>query len=146
MIFDTIENLNKYQIPQNIIDFVKNIQNDIKLGKHDIDGSSYANVDIYNTKNINDCKLEAHKKFIDIQLLLKGEERIDFINIEELETDIDYDEMRDLVFFKNSTNKTNSVYLKAGNFAIFYPQDAHMPQIETNSSEQVKKVVVKIAI
>lgn len=146
MIFAQLKDLNKYDISQEVIAFLKQLSAETPAGRYEIKDGIYANIDEYITKNHENCDLEAHKKYADIQLLLSGNERIDFTNIDMLEVKTPYDASRDVMFF-NLPDKVNTLYLKPGNFALFYPEDAHRPQM--NSSKvacKVKKVVVKILV
>lgn len=146
MIFAELKDINKYHISEEIINFLNTLSVETPVGRYEIKDGVYANVDEYTTKNHEKCDLEAHKKYIDIQLLLSGNERIDFADIKGMSVKIPYDEKRDVMFF-NLPEKVNTLYLKSGNFALFYPEDAHRPQM--NSSEvscKVKKVVVKILV
>lgn len=144
MIVDSIENISKYSfISQNVIDFIKGLSPAISEGHYDIDEESYANVDVYEPKLIEKCKFEAHKKYIDIQILLEGEEEIDCININHLDISEKYDENRDVMFFKDSDNIPDKIILKPSKFVFIYPHEAHKPQIKTNS-QSVKKAVIKI--
>lgn len=147
MIYDNIKNLNKYnEIPANVKDFLTGLSAETPVGHYEIDENIYVNIDIYNTKDIDNCKLEAHKKYIDIQMLIDGSERLDYISVDGLDISEQYDDNRDVMFFELPA-KVNSLYLKPGNFALFYPEDAHRPQMNSSAvSAKVKKVVVKILI
>lgn len=144
MIFAELKDIKKYNISEKIISFLNSITSETSAGRYEIEEGVYANVDEYSTKSHELCDLEAHKKYADIQLLLKGEERIDFVNIDDLSVKTPYDEKRDVMFF-NLPEKVNSLFLRKGNFALFYPEDAHRPQMNSTSiPSNVKKVVVKI--
>lgn len=146
MIFAELKDIKKYNISENIISFLNSITSETSAGRYEIEEGVYANVDEYLTKSHEICYLEAHKRYADIQLLLKGEERIDFVSIDDLSVKTPYDEKRDVMFF-NQPEKVNSLFLKQGNFALFYPEDAHRPQINSTSVPcNVKKVVVKILV
>ena len=119
---------------------LKNIEN----GKYEIDGENlYANVQEYTTKD--DGKYEAHRKYIDIQFLLKGTEKICSLPKEKLQETKPYQEEAEAAFY---TANTNPIELTLGNgyFAIFYPQDGHMPGLCVEKPANVKKVVVKVKI
>lgn len=148
MIIDGLENISIYKdIPQNVIDFIRNLTPQIELGRYEIDSNSYANIEEYETKKISDCKFEAHKKYIDIQLLLSGIEELDYTPVKGLKISEEYDENRDIIFFENTDRILDSVILEAGKFALIYPHEAHRPQMAFNGiSKKVKKVVVKIHI
>ena len=78
MITDKIENATMYsEIPHEAIIFLEKLANNLKTGKFTLnygkitlDNDIYVNVEKYTTKYLNDAKFEAHKKYIDIQLLL----------------------------------------------------------------------------
>lgn len=90
-------------------------------------------------------KAEAHKKYIDIQFSVTGDEVIgttlDTGNYEVLENKL---EEKDVIFYKNIENE-NFLLMNKGDFAIFFPSDIHRPGCSVNSPKSSKKVVVKIA-
>jgi len=148
MIYDKLNNINKYNvISEKVSDFLLRLTPEIAAGRYVIDENTYVNIDVYNTKDFNNCKLEAHKKYIDIQMLLTGNERLDYINTDGLKVSEEYDENRDIMFFETPDIPLNSVQLTPYNFALIYPHEAHMPQINyNNKTHSVKKAVVKIKI
>jgi len=148
MILDNIENLEKYDfIPKEAVDFIKNANVNTPCGRYDLSEKVYANVEEYCTKSELESTLEGHRKYIDIQLLVNGEERINFINIDGLKPLSNYDYQKDILFFKRPKTELNKLYLNGTNFAVFFPDDAHAPQITTMClQDNVKKVVVKIAV
>ena len=146
MIVDSLKNIEKYSlIPQNVAEFLKTLDANSPTGHYVLDDKSFVNIDEYETKDVEICKLEAHKKYIDIQMLLTGVERIDCSNIGGLELSEQYSEERDVMFFKNPNFSVDSIYLDSDKFVLLFPHDAHRPQIcATNSPIRVKKVVAKI--
>ena len=99
----------------------------------------FFNLQEYETKSVQ--KLEAHKKYIDIQVVAVGEEYMGYTNIENTTVSEEYDEKRDVMFLNGSVDK-----VKADNktFLIFYPEDAHMPALSINENKWVKKAIFKI--
>lgn len=150
MIFDDIKNIKKYsEIDCKIADFIMNLDAAIPAGRIYLsdDGLTYANVDEYTTKTHDKCKLEAHRKYIDIQVMLDGVEELDYTDIEGLEVSEAYDETRDIVFFKSADRVLNKVVLESGKFIVLYPHEAHQPQMAyKNTPAPLKKVVVKIPL
>jgi YhcH/YjgK/YiaL family protein len=113
-------------------------------GKYEIDGCDvYAMVQQYEPKPLEQGAWEAHRKYIDVQYMVSGNETMGYSCIEGMKTKIEYDESRDCIFFEGEGD-----YFKVGEgfFVIFAPQDAHMPSIEYKKPETVKKVVVKVAV
>jgi len=89
---------------------------------------------------------EAHRKFIDVQYLVSGEEYIGVATEKaELEIHQPYDADRDIVFYRHAPNET-LLLMKPGNFAVFFPQDLHRPNCAINDPLPIRKVVVKIPV
>lgn len=86
---------------------------------------------------------EAHKQYLDIQCTLRGLERIACLPIEKLIETKPYSEDGDFALYTSSI-QPQEMTIGEGYFAIFYPQDGHMPQLCANEPVQVKKVVVKV--
>lgn len=117
-------------------------------GKYEIkEGKAYAIVQEYDTKYEEQGLFEAHKKFIDIQFIVKGEEKVGYGKLEEFEETTPYDDEKDIAFFKpKEEGKVTFVSLKEGEYVILTPQDAHMPSIYIEEPTHVKKVVLKIIV
>lgn len=145
MIIDDIKNIENYNIvPAKVVDFLKNLTIETPVGHYEIDEKIYVNIDVYNTKSIADCRFEAHKKYIDIQMLLQGQEEIDILSADTLIVSEKYDENRDVMFFENSDKIPDKIQLEPFKFAYILPSEAHKPQI--GNGQEVKKVVAKIAV
>jgi YhcH/YjgK/YiaL family protein len=113
-------------------------------GRYTVDGDDiFALSQSYMTKDIQDCKWEAHRRYIDVQFILQGREKMGYAGMEKLQVIQDYDEETDVAFFEGEGDFFD---LSTGYFAIFAPDDAHMPGIAIDTPEPVKKFVVKIKI
>lgn len=145
MITDKLINIDRYKyFPEVVINFIKNLSLDITSGKHILGDGIYANVEEYNTKNINIAKYESHNEYVDIQILLSGQEYIYYTDINLLNTDIPYDFKKDITFYCDVV-KGQNILLDGSNFVTLYPNEAHAPQIAVNNEPQnVKKVVIKV--
>lgn len=99
----------------------------------------------YKTKDREECFFESHKKYIDIQYIVKGSEVMDVSNLEELEIIEEYDEKKDFIKY-SSTNSFSSLLIKEKELAIFYPSDAHQPCVKNIKNEVVYKAVIKLPI
>lgn len=121
---------------------LKNMQD----GKHIIDGDEiYANVQTLITKPVEEAKWEAHRKYIDIQYVIKGKEKMGYGILSDFnETVVKYDDDKDITFL-NGKNY-NYIDVKEGNFVVFYPNDVHAPMLSVSNCEEIKKVIVKIKI
>jgi len=147
MIFDQIQNAAKFKTLSKNLDIAFSYLMETNLealtpGKHFIlDDKIYASVSEYNTKEKNEIDWEAHKKYIDIQSLLSGEEIIGHAQLNDMKLIKEYDEGRDIAFFHGSGN---NITLKPGLFAVFFPYDAHKPGLIYLKSGLVKKLVIKV--
>lgn len=125
-------------------------QNDLKErqnGHYDILGNDvYINIQDYTSKPETQGKWEAHRKYIDIQFMIKGSERIGVGEIDNYQTSEAYDEAKDLEFLNTTNDKHQFINMNENDFIILYPQDVHMPQIAMDTPSYVKKAVVKISI
>jgi YhcH/YjgK/YiaL family protein len=149
MIFDSIENSHLYNGLgddfQKAFNFLKSTElENIPLEKIEIDGEKvFAIPQKYSTKDVSECKWESHRKYIDIQFVVKGSENIGFVLEDYLDELEPYDEENDFELF---SGEGDYVQLNEGEFVIFFPDDAHMPGIKVESSEEVYKIVVKLAV
>lgn len=145
MIYDKIGNLELYKgLSKDIylgLEFLKNATPDIKNGVRELSPRVKAIVSEYKTKEVNEYGFEAHKKFIDIHYLPKGSEKICCLQSDQLKETKPYSEENDVAFY---TANTSPIEMTLGNgyFAVFYPQDGHMPQLCINEPMVVKKIVV----
>lgn len=108
-----------------------------------IDGEKLFAIPSFNkAKQKEEAFLEAHDRYIDIQICLQGEETMGWRNREECETPkAPFDTEKDIIFY----NDTPTNYFKVPEyyFAIFFPNDAHAPLI---GNGLIKKVVFKVQI
>lgn len=148
MILDILENATRY-LPLNkkfakAMEFLS--RSDLKElpeGKYEIEGDCiYAMVSKGFGRKKEDALLEAHEKFIDIQLVLEGTDTMGWKPRSLCkEPTREYDPESDVQFFADEPDGWLST--ESGAFAIFFPEDAHMPMI---SPGQIHKVVVKVAV
>ncbi|MCL2744356.1 MAG: YhcH/YjgK/YiaL family protein [Planctomycetaceae bacterium] len=153
MIYDTIENLQKY-LPQDlrkeVLGFLASLTPEIPVGKHAIRGEDiFVNVNSYTTEPAEKRPWEAHRKYIDIQYALAGSEfsqQFPTAVLAGADKEAKYDAENDVIFFKNTGAEVNAVLLSSDvkSFAVFFPQDAHKPGISVNTPVEIKKVIFKI--
>jgi YhcH/YjgK/YiaL family protein len=116
----------------------------LEPGKYEIDGDNiYALVSIYNTKPLSSVKWEAHKKYIDIQHVASGKEKIGITSTDKVIPLEEYSENNDCTIYKGDGNY---IIVDEDNFAVFFPSDVHMPGISINIPKEVKKVVIKVKV
>jgi YhcH/YjgK/YiaL family protein len=115
----------------------------LKPGRIELEGDSiYVLVQEYLTKSQESGNWEAHKRYIDVQYIVSGSERVGFSMLNSMKLG-EYKEERD---FQAMFGEGQFLTLNAGSFVVFFPQDAHMPGIAIESLAPVKKIVVKCAV
>jgi len=148
MIVDTLEQSEKYLSLhprfKAAFDFLKTMDlQALPEGRLELDGSNlYASTQCYQTKPVAEGKLEAHRKYIDIQVVVSGEEYIGYAPLTGQAPVDPFNTEKDIGFYYG---EANLIKLSAGMFAIVYPHDAHLPCRQIQGSCAVKKIVVKVA-
>ena len=112
-----------------------------EVGRYELGGGVFALVQSYDSKPAEACKIEAHKKYIDIQCVLKGKE---LFGVADLSTQTLYEDKfaeKDVAFYHG---EVDLLTLTDGDFIIVFPEDAHRPQ--QGDGSRVEKVVVKVPV
>ncbi len=148
MILDSIKNLSLYAgthpLIARCVEFLKTTDvTQLEAGKYELEGKDlYFSVLSYDTK---EPKLfEAHDKYADLQYVVEGKERMDYAPRAECTAAGEYDEVKDVV--KLSAEKFIPLSVKSGEFAIFFPDDAHRPNVADGEVTSNKKLVFKIKL
>lgn len=118
---------------------------ELPLGKQELEGEHvFVIVQEYYGKQKSDALYESHKKYIDIQYLIEGEEIMGLSTLDKVTIKEPYSKENDIAFY----DFDGGDYLKATpeNFFLFFPEDVHRPSITTGDSILIKKIVVKIQI
>ncbi|RCX19359.1 YhcH/YjgK/YiaL family protein [Anaerobacterium chartisolvens] len=143
MIIDYFKNHQLYEnnlkLLKEAFSFIKEVQ-DKPAGRY-VKGDMLAMVQTGTTRSAQEVKLEAHKKHIDVQYVVSGEEVMEWENVSNLQTEIPYDPEKDIVFFEGSGVQ---IPIKEGMFYLVFPQDAHKPCTHIKTETSYKKVVLKI--
>jgi YhcH/YjgK/YiaL family protein len=149
MIIDKIEHSGEYNaLGERLAKGLKLIQDPSLLNKEDgtykVDGDDlFYMVQRYTTKDPGDQLFETHREYIDIQAVITGTETIGWAPADTMEVTQPY--KPDITKGADPEHFT-SLYMPAGTFAVFYPQDAHKPGCDYVKKEQVTKIVVKVKI
>lgn len=149
MIHDKTVNFNKFKcMHKHFADVLRFLEvapiSEQSDGKYEInDQGAYVIIDTYETKEISDCFIECHRKYIDVQVVIEGIEHVGVCHRSACEA-FPYDEEKD---FQKLKGDVDFLALGAGSFMIFYPDDAHMPKVRYGeASETVKKAVFKVPV
>lgn len=88
------------------------------------------------------ARLEAHRRFIDIQVPLKGVEVMGWAAVASLKhTLVPYDEAKDVAFYGDTS--TSLLHVHPGQMAVFFPEDGHAPNIGIGNH---RKLCIKIPV
>ena len=116
-------------------------------GVVEIEGRTiFAQVLDLTTKKPHESRPEVHRRFLDIQFLAWGEEKIGIaIDTGNNEISESLLEQRDIIFYHGSENES-FIEMTPGSYAIFFPQNVHRPACIKNKVSAIRKIVVKVAI
>lgn len=113
--------------------------------RYELNNEDYVNVESYTTQLFSERKYESHRRFIDIQYIISGEENIIVTHTDNLETNTPYSDENDITFYKNNYTGTDNI-INSGEMIILEPNDGHMPCVAVDKPSYVKKAVFKIKI
>jgi biofilm protein TabA len=118
----------------------------LPMGKHEILGDSvFAMAMRSPSRSAEIGQFESHRKYIDIQYLVSGEETIGVAPVEALRIVTPYDAANDILFYALPP-KYESLVILPGHFAVFFPHQGHLPMCHSNGPHELHKVVVKVGL
>jgi len=147
VVFDHLDNAAKFESLgegfKKAFDFLKGQDlTSLASGKYEIEVSKvFALVQDYTTKPLSEGFWEAHRRYIDLQFVVSGSERIGFGRAASMQLQ-SHDETRDLSVLNGQGDFAT---LQQGCFMLLWPSDAHMPGIQVDGPHPVRKIVIKIA-
>lgn len=152
MIFDKMENISDYfeELPllRKVDEFIIRFNNErLADGTYEIDGKSvFAMVQSYRTKQqTQEMMFEAHRKYIDLQYIVNGIEKIRWARLDTLDMVKEkYSSGGDIAFYEGDA--MFDFTLTKGAFLLLYPEDAHLPGLSAQKDINVRKIVFKIQI
>jgi len=118
----------------------------LPLGRTDIEGDDvYVMISEAETRAPEHVKFEAHRRYIDIQLVVRGQESIGYAPVTSLVTAEPYDATKDIEFF-SVPQESAALALRAGDFVVFAPGDGHRPSLHLEGPHVSRKAVVKVSV
>ncbi|QKN83466.1 YhcH/YjgK/YiaL family protein [Scandinavium goeteborgense] len=116
------------------------------LGKHDIDGNRlFYLISEDSTEPFAERRAEYHAKYLDIQIILKGQEGMTFSTQPAGKPDTDWLADKDIAFLPEGVQE-KTVVLSEGDFVVFYPGEVHKPLCAVGTPAKVRKAVVKMLV
>ena len=149
MIFDSIYNYKNYiGYPElyDVLSFLANLKEGelVKPNTVLIPDRIFCNLVKFVSKQEKECKYEAHKKYIDVHMIIEGKESIDVSFCDDMQIK-SFDENRDFMELTGEEKATVNLINK-GDFLICYPEDAHRTAIICQQSQTIKKAIFKIKL
>ena len=150
MITDSIDHLKRYGVPktESILKFIADHDcTQLPDGETEIEGRElFVRIMSYVPKPAEENRFELHRIYADVQYLVRGMELMQTARIKDLTPLADYDKQGDYHFFKTS-GATTDLIVQAGEFVVFYPNQAHRPSCFYEGYKGlVKKLVFKVKI
>ena len=148
MILSTLSQADRYKslhpLFPRAFEFIRNTDlTALKPGIHQIiDKQLFVIVEEAEGRTRAEAKLECHRKYIDIQLVLEGTDEMGWKPLADCHQPVsDYSEERDIRFFNDAADSWIST--PANTFCIFFPDDAHAPLVSTG---KIRKLIFKVAV
>lgn len=146
MILDTLERIGKYSqsIPflDKVMDFLsKTDLTELEEGRIELSGSDlFVNVNFQKPQTRDRVPIEAHRKYLDIQIPISGDEVMGFVSNSFLgKPCVEYCDEKDVEFYPGPCDTYLNV--RKGMFTVFYPGEGHAPAI---TDDGIRKIVIKI--
>ena len=117
----------------------------VKSGKYLLDSTNlFVTITEGPTKAFEDTKWEAHKKYIDIQYIARGKEKMGIAPLVKATEVVAFDATKDVGFYTVPEADGKFYVAEPGTFLIFFPSDVHRPNTKVDGFDTVKKVVFKV--
>jgi YhcH/YjgK/YiaL family protein len=147
MIVDKLKNIELYKsmIPNlnKGLEAIQEQMGKMETGRYEFDGGFFM-VQKGESKPMAEGLFEAHRKFIDIQIVVAGDEEIAWAELGDSTEKTPYDEVKDAAYYEAS--EKNSLYVSEGMFYVAFPHDAHKAIRHTSNSHKFEKIVLKMPV
>ncbi|MBJ9865079.1 MULTISPECIES: YhcH/YjgK/YiaL family protein [Citrobacter] len=149
MIVGNIHHLQSW-LPEELrqaIEYIKaNVTEATEKGKHEIDGSRlFYLISEDMTEPFEKRRAEYHARYLDIQIVLKGQEGMTFSVLPAGKPDTDWLADKDIAFLAEGEQE-KTLILNEGDFVVFYPQEVHKPLCAVGTPAPVRKAVIKLLV
>ena len=145
---DEVQNKRLAKDIQFCIEYAKKNENRILSlvhGSYDVGYNDIKmNIGKYFTKSENEKFWESHKKYLDVQIMINGTEKVAINDIRDMKVK-SFDEEKDLTILEG--DKAFDIVMKTGDVLVFFPNDVHKPELnvsENDNSGNIRKIVTKV--
>lgn len=146
MIVDDFKNIRSYAslLPQleNGLEAIRDAAS-LEVGRYEFEGGHFM-IQEGDTKPLGEGTFEAHRHFIDVQILLDGEEEIAWQELADLTTAIPYDEKSDKERFDG--RRDHHMLVSEGMFWAAFPRDGHKVISHVDAPHHYRKIVMKLPV
>ncbi|GIP40447.1 hypothetical protein J31TS4_37270 [Paenibacillus sp. J31TS4] len=98
----------------------------------------------FTTSPAGEKRYEAHRRYIDVHIVLEGREYVEITAAASLVSPTDYDRESDILFGDAASEDRFSGYLSSGHALILFPEDAHLVGAHRHTPSHVRKIVYKV--
>lgn len=151
MVLDVLQNKERYyslhkNFKEAFESLEKGLKNKLEPGKYEIKGDEIiAVVQKYDTVPGKNNVWEGHRDYIDIQIVLSGNEIIEWANIADAGKDVTYNDHNDHFYYGDVQDSTECKF-KKNYFMILWPEDLHKPKCIWNKTEDIDKIIIKVKL
>ncbi len=146
MIIDRVENIMMYEPLLNHLQegmaAVKQLTQ-YDVGRYEFDGG-YFMIQKGMTKPLTEGTFEAHRKYVDVQMIVEGSEEVAWHDIRDLKTAVPYNPEKDAE--RLTGDFAHVMRISAGMFYAAYPHDGHKPVSHTAEQQNFTKIVMKLPV
>jgi YhcH/YjgK/YiaL family protein len=115
-------------------------------GRIELAGGAYAIEQVFATRPRAEGFFESHRKYIDVQVVVEGEEAMEIVDVTRIAVKEPYSAERDVILYADVAG-ASEIRLAAGDATVFFPVDVHMPCLQARpTGGLVRKTVVKVPV
>ena len=118
-------------------------QEKLEVGRYEFDGGFFMIQNGF-TKPMEEGTFEAHRKYVDIQIVVEGSEDVAWADLSDLKEETAYNEEKDAARFTGVTD--HIFHVTTGMCYVAFPHDGHKPVRHVKNQQTYTKIVMKLPI
>lgn len=115
------------------------------VARIELASGAFAMEQAYQTKASSSVRWESHRAYIDIQVVVVGEEYMEVADVSRLRVAEDLSSEKDVLFYFPS-ERESMLKVSGGAGGVFFPVDAHRPSLAVDAPVSVRKTVIKVPV